>query len=408
SSAVAATVRLLLQSEIEALRWRFGGSIAVTLPQLPVIPLGVHCADFIIAPRERATARAALGIAADEVVALFVGRLSFHAKAHPHPMYLGLQAAAQRTGKRPVLIQCGWFAHPGIEQAFRDGARNSCPNVRALFTDGRDADRRRESWAAADLFISLSDNVQETFGLAPIEAMAAGLPVVVTDWDGYKDTVRDGVDGFRIPTWMLGLDGEPFTRKYEVGLETYDRYCGLLCQLVSVDLHTLTERLSELIGNPDLRRSMGEAGQQRARETFDWAVVYRQYQSLWAEMAKLREPARSDPALKSAPRVAASWLDPFRGFVHYPTTILGPDTRLSALPGADGTAYATLAAHPLFSYAGKLLPERAMVETLLAGLAAGEITLRDLARRAGTDLAWTGIGVSVLAKMGLVQLRTGP
>ena len=28
--------------------------------------------------------------------------------------------------------------------------------------------------------------------------MAAGLPVVVSDWDGYRDTVRDGVDGFRI------------------------------------------------------------------------------------------------------------------------------------------------------------------------------------------------------------------
>jgi len=28
--------------------------------------------------------------------------------------------------------------------------------------------------------------------------MAAGLPCVVTDWDGYKDTVRHGEDGFRV------------------------------------------------------------------------------------------------------------------------------------------------------------------------------------------------------------------
>ena len=29
--------------------------------------------------------------------------------------------------------------------------------------------------------------------------MAAGLPVVVSDWDGYRYTVTDGVEGFRIP-----------------------------------------------------------------------------------------------------------------------------------------------------------------------------------------------------------------
>ena len=26
--------------------------------------------------------------------------------------------------------------------------------------------------------------------------MAAGLPLVVSDWSGYRDLVRDGVDGF--------------------------------------------------------------------------------------------------------------------------------------------------------------------------------------------------------------------
>ena len=215
SSAVARTVRLLLDAEIAALRWRFGPSLTVTQPLLPIIPLGVHCDDFAFAPHEREAARAALGIAADEVVALFVGRLSFHAKAHPHAMYAGLQAAAQRTGRKLVLIQSGWFATEHIKAAFGDGAARACPDVRALFTDGKDPDRRRQSWAAADLFVSLADNIQETFGLAPIEAMAAGLPVVVTDWDGYKDTVRDGVDGFRIPTWMLPPDGEAFARGYE-------------------------------------------------------------------------------------------------------------------------------------------------------------------------------------------------
>ena len=48
-----------------------------------------------------------------------------------------------------------------------------------------------ELWAAADVFLSLVDNIQETFGITPLEAMAAGLPVVASDWDGYRYTMRD-------------------------------------------------------------------------------------------------------------------------------------------------------------------------------------------------------------------------
>jgi alpha-maltose-1-phosphate synthase len=410
SSAVAGTVNLLLETEIAALRWRFGPSIAVTLPRLPVIPLGVHCDDFAFPAREREAARAALGIAADEVVALFVGRLSFHAKAHPYPMYAGLQAAAQRTGRKLVLIQSGWFAHEHIEQAFRDGAARTCPDVRALFTDGKDPDRRRESWAAADIFVSLSDNIQETFGLAPIEAMAAGLPVVVTDWDGYKDTVRDGVDGFRIPTWMVPPDGEPFARGYEAGIDTYDLYCGLTCATVSVDMQALIERLSELVSNPGLRQRMGDAGRQRAREIFDWAVVYRRYQSLWAELADHRQAARRDPQrqalLAAAPRAAASRMDPFRGFAHYPTATIKADTRVFLVAGADAAAYAKLALHPLFSYAAKVLPTQAVVEALVACLTGTDLAMQDLATRTGLELGGTMLAVSILAKMGLVRMRS--
>ena len=30
--------------------------------------------------------------------------------------------------------------------------------------------------------------------------MAAGIPVVVSDWDGYKESVEDGEQGFKVPT----------------------------------------------------------------------------------------------------------------------------------------------------------------------------------------------------------------
>src|SRR5205807_881053 len=80
------------------------------------------------------------------------------------------------------------------------------------------------------------DNLQETFGLSPIEGMAAGLPLVVSDWNGYRDTVRDGVDGFRIPTLMpptpYGID---LADRYALGIDDYDYYIGFTSQLIAVD-----------------------------------------------------------------------------------------------------------------------------------------------------------------------------
>ncbi len=410
SHAVRATVEMVLRAQWEYLRWRLGSPSRPPLPQLPVIPLGVHCSDFDLDANERVAARRALGIADDAIVVLFVGRLAFHAKAHPHAMYVGLKAAAERTGKPLVLVQCGWFAIPKFEHAFKTGASQFCPAVTNLFTDGKDPTARRQSWAAADIFVSLSDNIQETFGLTPIEAMAAGLPVLVTDWDGYKETVRDGQDGYRITTWMppAGL-GNGLAQAYEAGAQTYDLYCGLSCQAVSLDHRQLADRLTALVEDAPLRAQLGAAGRQRAREVFDWSVIYPRYQALWAELAARRTGAADDPAqlarLKAAPRATPARLDPFATFGHYPTARLMPDTRVTAAAGATAAAYKELAGHALFAYAGQMLPPAALVTDLLAALAAQPKTVAELAGATNAKLDRTLVAVSVLAKMGLVSVE---
>lgn len=410
SQAALYTVKTVLEDESTYLRWRFESALCLTIPQLPVIPLGVHCTDFTFDQEERAFARQALGIAEDEVVVLFVGRLSYHAKAHPHAMYVGLKAAAERTGIKPVLIQCGWFGSDHIEQAFRTGAAQYAPDIRVLFTNGRDPDARRQTWAAGDLFISLSDNIQETFGLTPIEAMAAGLPAVVTDWDGYKDTVRDGVDGFRIPTFMPPKLGERFAQAYEAGTDNYDYYCGLVCQAVSVDIGVLVDRLSDLIANVSLRQQMGEAGRQRARAVFDWTVVYRQYQQLWMELTSIRLSAQRDfkqqEVLMAAPKVASSRADPFRSFGHYPTTLIQPTMRVALVPGVTASQYRTLAAHPLYNYARKSLPRPEIVEQLFAKLGKEDLIIQELVRSLGLNPDAAVLVLAMLAKMGLVRFAS--
>jgi starch synthase len=408
SSVARAAVEAVLGAQADYLAWRTGAPVALAGPQLPVIPLGVHCEDFAFGEDARGGARAALGLAADEVAALFVGRLTFSAKAHPFQMFRGLEAAAVRTGRKVVFLLAGQFPSKPIEDAFRAAPAEVCPNVRVVFVDGKDEALFGQAWRAADLFLSISDNYQETFGIAPLEAMAAGLPVVVSDWDGYKDTVRDGVDGFRIPTWapQPGV-GEGFAGDYESFATNYDYYISRTSTTVSAEAGLLAERLAALVGDADLRRRMGQAGAARARSVFDWAVVYRQYQALWRELAQLRVRRAEDPALRlaAAPRAAPARLDPFRVFKSYPTRAIGPLTLAAAATGDGPAAYAALTRDGSMLSVWREPPER--IALTFAAMAGGPLKVVDLAAGLGEPVPVVVERIARLAKMELVALSSG-
>lgn len=410
SQVVHDTVSGILGEQAEFLKARLGAADAA-LPQLPIIPLGVETAAFGSDEDSRMAARAALGIAPEDAAFLFVGRLSFHAKAHPLPMYLALERVARALGqqgaRRVHLIQAGWFANAFIEKSMRDGAAQFCPSVNAIFLDGRKPDERARAWHAADIFTSLSDNFQETFGLTPIEAMAAGLPGVVTDWNGYRDTIRDGIDGFRVPTLVprAGL-GADMADRHAAGFDTYDIYCGVTSQFVAIDPQAVARACMTLVEDRELRRRMGEAARQRAREVFDWSHIVARYQDLWRHLAERR---RRDPESAAAggrpPHPARD--DPFRIFGTYASDILSPGHVVAAMPGADGARLGTLLQSPLISYVKPVAPDMDDCAHLLAALQRqGPQKVSDIlaqvpaARRDRLErgLVW-------LAKLGLVSIR---
>ena len=124
SEAVRAMVERQIEAQAAYLQARFGVRAELAC-RLPVIPLGVHCDDFAPNAGRRAAGQALrqrLGIAGGEIAGLFLGRLSFHAKANPFPMYRAMQAAAERSGRRLHLIQAGWFSNDWIESAFTEAA----------------------------------------------------------------------------------------------------------------------------------------------------------------------------------------------------------------------------------------------------------------------------------------------
>ncbi|WP_309090481.1 glycosyltransferase family 4 protein [Phenylobacterium sp.] len=403
SRAALRVIEGCLAAGEEFLSWRAGTPVRPPRPQLPVIPLGVHTADFDFSPDDRVRARAVLGLAEEEVGVLFAGRLVFHAKAHPFQMFEALEAAAQASKRKIVLILAGQAPNEAVLKAYNEGLAAFCPSIRATYVDGKDFDRYRACWAAADIFISLSDNIQETFGITPLEAMASGVPVVVSDWDGYRDTVRDGEDGFRITTFAPEPgQTDHIARGYEAGTLNYDYMLYRTCVAVSMDAAMLSDRLTRLVSDPDLRRRMGAAGRERARTIYDWAHIYRRYQELWDELQAIRtrEYAADRDRWERAPRSAPGHRDPFRAFAGFSTGELGPQTRVAPTPAMSVDRYFQLEGADLFSH-WKI--GRPVVAAIFSRLAQGEATIAELQAVSGVDIPLTVEVVARFVKMNLVR-----
>jgi len=82
--------------------------------------------------------------------------------------------------------------HDEVEPLLLDGARGV--NVLGKVPD----DEKAAALASADLLVAPSLG-GESFGMVLTEAFAAGTPVVASDIPGYRDVVRDGVDGVLVP-----------------------------------------------------------------------------------------------------------------------------------------------------------------------------------------------------------------
>lgn len=338
SPSVQQAMETMFDDWCEFLGERFGTGKRLMRPQLPLIPLGVDGPTLGAAtarPDVRSAIRAELEIGAEDILVLWVGRLSFFEKAFPQPMMRSVEEAARATGKRVHFAMAGWFPNGADgERMYRQAAEAHAPSVDFHVIDGNDRQRLGALWSASDIFLSLVDNIQETFGITPLEAMAAGLPVVISDWDGYRYTVRDGQEGFLVPT-LGGPENalsDELVAGHDFGLKSYQQYVGVIAQHTAVHVGRAGQALSDLIRSPDLRRRMGEAGQQRVRDAFDWPVVARQYADLARELTAVRA-ASADTRPRSTLNPVKG--DPFRNFAGFATQVLSLKSSLSLRPGVD-------------------------------------------------------------------------
>jgi glycosyltransferase involved in cell wall biosynthesis len=140
---------------------------------------------------ERENARARLGLAQDEVVALFAGKLV--ERKRPRDLIKAAALAKVRGRSITVLI-----AGSGpLEQQLRDDAQAS--GVRLVMLGFCNQSQMPGAYAACDFLVLPSDG-SETWGLVANEALACGRPVILSDATGSApDLAGDGAAGRTFP-----------------------------------------------------------------------------------------------------------------------------------------------------------------------------------------------------------------
>jgi glycosyltransferase involved in cell wall biosynthesis len=364
SQAVKSAIRAFWDSYGNYLKARFGANYRCPV-QLPVIPLGIDIEKFTAktTPDKRAAQRRELGVDETDIVLLWVGRLSAAIKAHPLAMFQAAERAALKTSARVHLVMVGYFVPDEAAAQFQKLAADICSKATVRFIAANDQRFPDGLWAAGDIFLSLIDNMQESFGLTPIEAMAAGLPRVVSDWDGYRDSVTDGEDGFLIRTTQPPAgNGFDLTAQVLSGREVYGGFLAKAALTVAVDAEQAGDRLAQLIADKNLRASMAEKAQQRVRAVYDWRHIIPAYEDLWQEL-EIRKTVSSSPVWKSAlPQLP----DPYTMYETYPTSVLSESDKLSL--AASPQEIKILWQHSINIYANDILIAPNDISALLGWL----------------------------------------
>jgi N-acetyl-alpha-D-glucosaminyl L-malate synthase BshA len=96
----------------------------------------------------------------------------------------------------------------------------------------------------------------ESFGLAALEAMACGVPVVCSRVGGVPEVVEDGVHGYLVPPR---------------------------------DVKTMAARALDILATPDRRAQMGKAARKRAQDKYCATRIIPRYEQLYERVLSARQ-----------------------------------------------------------------------------------------------------------------------
>jgi phosphatidylinositol alpha-mannosyltransferase len=228
-SVMARVLRRQLQSQMDALAAR----IAVSEPVVQanaryfrstweVIPNGVDTAYF--QPNGRVTSDALTS----GPRLLFLGRLD---PRNGLPTVLEAMPEILRHYPRTLLLVAG---DGPLLPRYRRKARGLEGNVRFV---GRVLEERSFFYGSCDMY--LCPTTRASFGITLLEAMACGVPMVVSDITGFRELVAGGEEAVRVPPDRPGA---------------------------------WAQAVVDLIGDPTRREAMRQAGLRKAAE-FSWPRI---------------------------------------------------------------------------------------------------------------------------------------
>jgi len=245
-----------------------------------LVPLGVTIPT--VEPNAGIKLRHRLNADSAESVALYFGRLSQASKCDLGPLLVTLSHLSGR-GKNLHLIIAGDNTQANEAARLQTLARElGCHKQLSVWPNPSAGDKHL-LYSGADIFVSPSDNIQETYGLTVAEAMAYGLPSIVSDWDGYRDLVKEGESGFSIPS-VLPTNVEAL-RLCDCTTSMSEE--DSLAQSTTIDMSILSDRLETLARDRALQRQMGQAAKRYVENHCSWKVVVRRYEQLWDESLRI-------------------------------------------------------------------------------------------------------------------------
>jgi starch synthase len=205
-------------------------------------------------PAEADAALTTLGVDPHRPIAAFVGRITRqkgvrHLIAAAHHMNPDLQLVL--CAGAPDTPEIGAEIAAAVEQLSQ--TRSGVFWIREMLP----TDRIREILSAATVFVCPS--IYEPLGIVNLEAMACGTAVVASDVGGIPEVVRDEITG------LLVHYDEDRTRDFE-----YD----------------LAQAVNRVIADPELARSMGQAGRARAIADFSWDSIAEQTLRIYESVCK--------------------------------------------------------------------------------------------------------------------------
>lgn len=325
--ASSATARDMLHNTWAALRSAYNLDESFLNPDVQVIPLGIDCEAFVpVTGEDRQALRRGQGINESDCVLLVFARLSHTAKLDALPLFRALRRAARPplSMESFTVIMAG--GHDQREASdYLEHLRTLAGNMGLKFMVCKNPDEQQklELFSLSDIFVSPVDNYQETFGISLLEAGAMGLPVVASDFDGYRFLVRNGETGILVPT--TGPADSCFLDA-AASLLMENQHQLLCAQQVALDVPALARALRKLALSPGLRASMGHAARRHVCQTCSWQSVIWRYVTLWDSLWHKHLPEQRLQELREQQHPLHVPLA--RAFSGYPSASLADSLRL--------------------------------------------------------------------------------